>query len=394
MNIVLYEDYYNTLFQPLSTFHPIFDLYAGFTKIYQKAFSLGYLLKEKVKSVSFIARKNQLSYFLDKNNLDNPVYDYSDDVLFINSRLLDFISLKNLKINCAFTDSNNEILAIRADKKLLTKINPKNLYEHYNDSELLSLVTNVEKADSIKYLFDIIANQKKYIEQDRILFLLSNAKLFKHKSSNLFIHPKAKIHPLTSLDPKDGIIIIDKEAQVNAFSEIRGNCFIGPYSIIDRAYIHDEVTIGFNCRISGEIESSIVSDYSNKHHTGFLGHSYLGEWVNIGAMTTTSDLKNNYSNIKFELRKNIVDSGQIKMGSLFGDHVKCSIGLMINCGTIIGECTILFVSPKSKTIPHAMWGEEKNYDYSLLLKNIEKIMKRRNVQLKKEYIALINELYD
>ncbi|NMC68410.1 MAG: glucose-1-phosphate thymidylyltransferase, partial [Spirochaetales bacterium] len=252
----------------------------------------------------------------------------------------------------------------------------------------------VKNAPSIKYLFDIISNQKNYIEQDRVLLIASRIKEFKHKGNNLFIHPKAKIHPLTSIEPSNGIIIIDKDAQINAFSELRGSCYIGQQTILDRAYIHDDVTIGFNCRISGEVEASIISDFSNKHHIGFLGHSYLGEWVNIGAMTTTSDLKNNYSNIKFNYRNNTIDSGQMKMGSLFGDHVKCSIGLMINCGTIIGECTILFENPKSKTIPHAMWGEEKHYDYSLLVKNIEKIMKRRNVNITKEYIALINELYD
>lgn len=394
MNIVLFEDYYNNLFHPLSTFHNIFDLYAGFSKIYEKIFDLSYLIKDRVNSISFIGRKNQLSYFLSRYNIENPVYDYSDDVIFINSRIIDFISCANLKINSAICDENNEILAIRANKKILGKINPKDLFDHTNDGEILKYCENVNKGESIKYIFDIIANQKKYIEQDKILILAKRGKSFRHKGNNLFIHPKAKIHPLTSIEPEDGIIIIDKDAKINAFTEIRGSCFIGSDTIVDRAYIHDDVTIGKNCRISGEIEASIISDYSNKHHTGFLGHSYLGEWVNIGAMTTTSDLKNNYSNIKFLYRNNNIDSGQIKMGSLFGDHVKCSIGLSINCGTIIGECSVLFNSPKTKTINPAMWGEEKHYDYSLLIKNVEKIMKRRNVQMTKEYLTLINEIYD
>lgn len=394
MNIVVYEDYYNSLFIPLSTFHPIFDLYAGFTKIFQKSFYLKYYFKEKIDSISFIARKNQLAYFLSKYNFDNPVYDYSEDVLFINSRLIDYLDLINLKINSAFVDENNEILALRVNKKLLSRLNPKGIFEHTIDSEILKLCENVEKKPSLRYIFDIISNQEKFIQQDITLFLLARGKEFRHKGKNIYIHPKAKIHPLTSIEPKDGLIIIDKDSQINAFTELRGSCFIGAQTIVDMAYIHDNTTIGINCRISGEIEESIISDYSNKHHTGFLGHSYLGEWVNIGAMTTTSDLKNNYSNIKFNIRNNLVNSGQIKMGSIFGDHVKCSIGLMINCGTIIGECSVLFENPKNKTIPHAMWGEDKHYDYTLLVKNIEKIMKRRNVILTQEYKALINELYD
>lgn len=394
MKIVLYEDYYHNLFYPLSTFHPLFDLYAGFLKIFQKLFYLKSFFKEEIESISFIARKNQLSYFLSRYDFENSVYDFSDDVLFINSRIIDFINLTKLNKNCAFCNEKNEILAIRVNKKLLPKINPKNLYEHSNDSEILNLCDKIDKVESINYLFDIISNQKKYIEQDRVLLLKGRIRQFKYKGANLFIHPSAKIHPMTSIDAKDGLIIIDRDAQINPFTELRGSCYIGPFTVIDRAYIHDDVTVGFNCRISGEVETSIISDFSNKHHTGFLGHSYLGEWVNIGAMTTTSDLKNNYSNIKFNIKNNSIDSGQIKMGSLFGDHVKCSIGLMINCGTIVGECTVLFENPKNKTISHAMWGENKRYDYSLLLKNIEKIMKRRNVNLTKEYIALINELYD
>ncbi len=394
MKIVIFEDYYNSLLQPLATFHPAFDLYAGFLKIYQKIFYLSKFFKQNVESISFIARKNQLAFFLAKSRLENPVYDFSDDVLFINSRILDFLSILNLNQNSAYVDNNNEILALRVDKKLLSKINPKNLYEHSNDAEILKYCQNVEKKESIKYLYEIISNLDKYFQQDKILFIKSRGKEFKHRQSNLYIHPKAKIHPLTAIEPKDGIIVIDRDASINAFTEIRGSCYIGPFTIIDRAYIHENVTIGYNCRISGEIEASIISDYSNKHHAGFLGHSYLGEWVNIGAMTTTSDLKNNYSNIKFTYRNNIQDTGQIKMGSLFGDHVKCSIGIMINCGTIIGECSVLFKSPQNKFVPHAMWGEDKHYDYSLLLKNIEKVMKRRNVPLTDEYINLINELYD
>ncbi len=394
MNIVIFEDYYNYQFHPLSTFHPIFDLYAGFFKIYQKFFYLSKFIKDDVKSISFIARKNQLAFFLSNNNLDNPVYEYSEDVLFVNSRLIDILSLLKLNINSAYVDDNDEILAIRAGKNLLTKIKPKNLFEHSEDAQILKYCDKVEKKESIKYLFDIISNQSKYIEQDSILFLKAKGKEFRQRQANLFIHPKAKVNPLTSINPEEGIIIIDKDASVNPFTEIRGSSYIGQLSIIDRAYIHDNVTIGKNCRISGEIEASIISDYSNKHHSGFLGHSYLGEWVNIGAMTTTSDLKNNYSNIKFFYRNNTVDTNQIKMGSLFGDHVKCSIGLMINCGTIIGECSVLFNSPKEKTIPHAMWGQDKHYDYSILVKNIEKIMKRRNVKLSQEYLNLINELYD
>ncbi len=393
MHIVLYEDYYYNLFFPLIGFHPIFDLYAGFSRIYEKIFQLSKILKH-IEGISFIARKNQLNYFLLKNKFENSVYDFSEDVLFINSRLVDIEKLLTLQKNEALVDASNEILAIRADKQIISKITPKALFDHMNDKLILSLCSNVNQADSIKYLFQIISKQDKFFDIDLFLFKNKLHSEFKKINHNLYIHPDAKINKYASIDPGNGIIVIDKDAQINPFTEIRGSSYIGKNSILDRAYVHDFTTIGSNCKISGEIENSIISDYTNKHHTGFFGHSYLGEWVNIGAMTTTSDLKNNYSTIRFNYRSSTVDSNEIKMGSLFGDHVKLAIGLMINCGTIIGECSVLFSNPKSKTIPPATWDETKQYDYHHLIDNIKKVMKRRNIEPDKSYLDLIDELYD
>src|SRR3712207_3331817 len=99
----------------------------------------------------------------------------------------------------------------------------------------------------------------------------------------------------------------------------------------------------FRSRIGGEVEASIVQGYSNKHHDGFLGHSYLGEWVNIGAMTTNSDLKNTYGTIRVALEGlGQVDSGILKLGCFLADHVKLGIGLHLNGGAVIGTGSNIF----------------------------------------------------
>jgi NDP-sugar pyrophosphorylase family protein len=102
------------------------------------------------------------------------------------------------------------------------------------------------------------------------------------------------------------------------------------FTIIEASYI------GQNCRVAGEIEHSIISDYTNKAHTGFIGHSYVGEWTNVGAMTTTSDLKMTYGTIKMSIGTKKVDTGQNKVGSFFADMVKTSIGTLVYSGRRIG----------------------------------------------------------
>ncbi len=112
------------------------------------------------------------------------------------------------------------------------------------------------------------------------------------------------------------------------------------------------------CRIGGEIEESIIQGYSNKYHDGFLGHAYVGEWVNLGAMTTNSDLKNDYSAVEMTLDgKTKINTGSTKVGSLIGDHTKTSIGTLFNTGSYVGGMCLIMASgvPLAKWIPSFAW---------------------------------------
>jgi hypothetical protein len=106
------------------------------------------------------------------------------------------------------------------------------------------------------------------------------------------------------------------------------------------------VTIGPNCRIGGEVEASIVHGYSNKYHEGFLGHAYIGEWVNLGAITSNSDLRNDYGEVFVPLGGDPVATGQAKVGCFIGDHTRTGLGSMLNTGTAIGVmCNVLPAGP-------------------------------------------------
>ena len=154
---------------------------------------------------------------------------------------------------------------------------------------------------------------------------------------DLYVAPGAVVHPMVVLDAVGGPIYIDQDAEIHPFTRIEGPCYIGRNSILLGAKCREGNTIGSMCRIGGEVEQSIFHGYSNKYHDGFLGHAYVGQWVNLGALTTNSDLRNDYGPVSVVLDgKTAVNTGSTKVGGFIGDHVKTSIGTLLNTGASVG----------------------------------------------------------
>jgi UDP-N-acetylglucosamine diphosphorylase/glucosamine-1-phosphate N-acetyltransferase len=217
---------------------------------------------------------------------------------------------------------------------------------------------------------------------------------------NLYIAPTAKISPFVLLDATKGPIYIGEEVFIAPHTTIEGPAYIGPAAQIVGAKIRPECSIGAGSRIGGEVEASIIHGFSNKYHLGFLGHSYLGEWVNVGALTTSSDLKNDYSTIEVWINGRLVDSGEIKVGSFIGDHTKLGIGTLLNTGTSIGvSCNVL---PHGELLPKFFpsftcflrnkftpgMGLEET------LKTVQVVMARRGAQLTPEEVAVLEKVYE
>jgi UDP-N-acetylglucosamine diphosphorylase/glucosamine-1-phosphate N-acetyltransferase len=162
----------------------------------------------------------------------------------------------------------------------------------------------------------------------------------------LFIHESARVDPYTVFDTTNGPITVAAGAWIQPFTRIEGPCYIGRDTQLFRANIRGGVTIGPVCRIGGEVEASIVHGYSNKYHEGFLGHAYVGEWVNLGAITSNSDLRNDYGEVHVPLRGDPVPTGMAKVGCFVGDHTRTGMGSMLNTGTAIGVmCNVLPAGP-------------------------------------------------
>jgi UDP-N-acetylglucosamine diphosphorylase/glucosamine-1-phosphate N-acetyltransferase len=219
-----------------------------------------------------------------------------------------------------------------------------------------------------------------------------------YAEENIYLAPGAEIMAGAVLDARNGPIYVDENARVEPFSFIQGPAYIGRDSRIVSGKIREDTSIGPHCRIGGEVESTIFHAYSNKYHDGFVGHSYFGEWVNLGALTTTSDLKNTYGTVRVDVAGAQVDTRLTKLGSIVGDHVKLGIGVLLNSGTTIGVgCNLFGGGMMPKIIPCFVWGgdgEFQEYDLDRMLRTAEIAMSRRNVEVSPEVVDILRYVFE
>lgn len=192
------------------------------------------------------------------------------------------------------------------------------------------------------------------------------------------------IEPGVVIDVEHGPVWLADGVTLRAFTRLAGPSYIGRGSTVLGGAIA-EVSVGPVCKVHGEMEASVVLGYANKAHDGFLGHAYLGRWVNLGALTTNSDLKNNYGTIRLWTPNGDVDTGEIKIGCFLGDHVKTGIGTMLNTGTVVGAGSNLYgAAMPPKYVPPFSWGSGNDltgYALDRFLQTAETVMARRGVEL-------------
>ncbi|MFO7892945.1 MAG: putative sugar nucleotidyl transferase [Longimicrobiales bacterium] len=199
-----------------------------------------------------------------------------------------------------------------------------------------------------------------------------------------------EIAPGVMLDTRGGPIRLDDHVVIEPFTRLTGPAYIGPGTTLLGGPF-TAVSIGPVCKVHGEVESTVILGYSNKAHDGFLGHAYLGMWVNLGAMTTNSDLKNNYGTVRVWTPDGEADTGSRKVGCFLGDHVKTAIGTLLNTGTLVGAGANVFAATGTdgrgsamppKYLPPFSWGDpDTAYGLDRFLDTTATVMARRDVEL-------------
>jgi UDP-N-acetylglucosamine diphosphorylase/glucosamine-1-phosphate N-acetyltransferase len=210
----------------------------------------------------------------------------------------------------------------------------------------------------------------------------------------LCVAAAARVWPGAVVSTETGPVLIDRGAEVRPGSFIEGPCYVGPGTVIDGAKVRPGCSFGPHCRIGGEVEGLVFQAYSNKHHDGFIGHAFVGEWVNLGALTTNSDLKNAYQPVQVFFHGKAVDTGLLKVGCFIGDHVKTAIGSLINTGARIGTFANWFETGLSpKEIPAFRWTDTIHWPLGQALSNARQVMARRGVQMTPGYEQALRGLY-
>ena len=216
---------------------------------------------------------------------------------------------------------------------------------------------------------------------------------------NIVIGEGSGVKPGVVLDGEAGPIWIGNNVTVFPNAVIEGPAYIGDRSMIKvGAKIYENTSIGPVCKVGGEVEGSVIHSFSNKQHDGFLGHAYLGMWVNLGADTNNSDLKNNYGSVKLVIDGETVDSGSTFKGLVMGDHSKSAINSMFNTGTVVGVSSNVFGSGfPPKSVPSFTWGGAeglKTYELERALEVARRVMGRRKMVLSPAEEKVLRVVFD
>lgn len=381
-------------FHPLTLTRPLDDLRVGIYTIREK-------WMRALKTTS--ACRLQSEYL--KDVFDRGSIEVNENVIWINARFLP--SEKLLKAIDLLEEGQG--ISFRGDIAA-AKINDKSSREIFDQNEFSAKGLNmvpVEELIHLEQLWDLLSLNQYEIEKDIPLTnlnpVLEGDKKFKgtvYDPDNTFIADDVEIEPGVIIVAKKGPVVIMEGAHIEAGSILKGPVVVGEGATVKMgARIYDGTTIGPVCKVGGEVSNCIFHSYSNKGHDGFTGNSIFGQWVNLGADTNTSNLKNNYSTVRIPdwNTKEVVETELQFLGTIMGDHTKTAINAMLNTGTICGVSSNIFMPGfPPKYIPSFSWvasEEYSEYNFDKAIEAMRAMMKRRDVNLSEGYKNMMEFIY-
>lgn len=374
MRIVIFEDSKYKNFYPISRTRNLSELRTG---VYTQRERLEKIFNRKVLSYS------ERNFFTDD-------LDKKTDTLFLNARIKDFSTVRKLEKGSCIK-SGDDYVAYRSPEPLLP--------EQLEGLEIIE--RNIPLYD---YIWDVIGELHERLKIDlremknlgEIRIDIPDSVVLRNKNL-IFTGENSIIGEGSVIDASDGPVFIRKNSEIGASTVIKGPTFIGENCFVKPGSLLDVVSAGRVTKMSGEIEETIFQGYSNKQHFGFLGHSYIGEWVNLGAGTTNSDLKNNYSKVRVKYVDKEISTGMQFLGLIMGDHSKTAINTSFNTGTIVEPfCNIFGRTFPPKYLPPFSWwgGEFAEYRLDKAIETAATVMERRNIKLDKNYEQMLRRLFE
>jgi len=409
MITALFEDEDCKNFLPITYTRPVFECRSGmFTLLerVQKTYSESKILLFTREYLAPTLKK-RVSYPVNKpEHID-------DHLLLVNGSLIVDEKVKRLaekKLAKNVLMLQNNRLAIGSLSEEIARKHGKELCKPLTKALLKKLskeckTLNVTNLPLINYPWDLVNQNSDLLKKDY-------AEAAKRKSEgtldrkaavygdkrNVYIGKGSRVEAFALLDARQGPIFIGNETLIHSGSRLTGPSYIGDKTIVASGLIRKGCSIGHVCRVGGEVEETIIQGYSNKQHTGFIGHAYIGEWVNLSAATTNADLKNTYGNVTVEIEKKRVDTKNIKVGCFIGDNVKTSIGTQIYTGIKIGVAAHVHGFLTENVPPFTIWAKSlgaKNVELTCesAIKTQRRAFSRRGVTQTVEDIKLLEKLF-
>lgn len=388
MNIILFDS--PTTVENLKPFtftRPVSEIRVGMMTIKEK------WEKRLNKRVSYLTEQYLQEKFPLHLDTDNVYIDASllpdDNLAEIISQITEEESIK----------WNGKLLAYRTSKHLTTAKSLLSLTKE-------SVTETSQEIVDIEYPWDIFKQNKSQIQADFDILTkgkqsapITDKHTVIYGEDNIFIEEGVKIRAAV-LNAETGPIYISKGAEISEGVLIRGACFIGEGTKINMgAKIHEDCTFGPYCKIGGEVSNTVFFGFSNKGHDGFLGNTVVGEWCNFGADTNSSNLKNNYGEVRVWNYKEdkYISSGQTFCGVLMGDYAKTGINTMLNTGTVVGVSANIFGGGfPAKHVPSFIWGgieDSSTADLGKMCEVATKVAARRKRDFTEADRKILSEVF-
>jgi len=401
MRVCLFEDHGWRNFEPLVYLRPVFDLLCGQTPLAAKhcrhfaPCEVGVLLRPALA---------------DLYRLQHPYTPVNDarwlrraPTVLVNGRWLPPAEAASDLASPALHMVGDQVACAVVGPELLAAVTPDTI-DDCLDAWKTALPCKPAGGEMLSFLWDVVDCNGEQIVQDCRHHLIGAGQQPQRvevvgPADQLRIDPTAQLDPLVVADTRNGPVVIDAGAIVHAFTRLEGPCYVGPHAHVLGAKVRAGTSLGPHCRVGGEVEASIMHGWANKYHDGFLGHSYVGEWVNLGAGTQTSDLRNDYGEVKVVLNGAPVRTGSTKIGAYIGDHSKAGLGTLLNTGSSIGIfCNLL---PSGGLLPKyvpsfASWWNGALVDRDDLRENehvARQVMKRRGLAFSEVHARVVRALH-
>ena len=402
MHICIYEDSGCNNLLPMAYVRPVYDLFCGMVSLQEK------LIRNFPQASITLHTRSVLEKVVRDRYPDCLVNEFPaglEEIVFINGRTLlnSETELNKLGKNQSFI-INDTVVAARLSGAELTM--PVETVQNGITFDLDGTAFEKQKIDGVlvEYIWDLIQANGDQIRSDFVLATRGSEEsaiddVTVIHNQNVFIDKTAEIMPQVVVDGSDGPVFIDRNAVIQPHVYIQGPVYIGPSVLIKAgAQIYSGSSIAEGCKIGGEVNNSIILPWSNKAHSGYLGSSYVGSWVNIGAGTDNSNLKNNYGAVKLTVNGEVIDTGLQFMGLIMGDHSKCGINTTFNTGTNVGiNCNLYGSAMHEKYIPSFTWGSASDgyttYKLEKALSVNKIVMSRRKKSLTKNDEELLQNIF-